>query len=85
MRHQSSLMRRVHHVSRVAPFDLVNVADVGDVPVNPINLQGRCCTTPAGAEFPLTPPVQATRTISAVPKAEKRFWSSPGLVDTFLL
>lgn len=38
IRNQSSLMRRVHHVTRVAPFSLVNVADVGDVSVNPINL-----------------------------------------------
>ncbi|MCV3767951.1 agmatinase [Rhizobium sp. TRM95796] len=38
MRNQSSLMRRVHHVSKIAPFDLANVADVGDVSVNPIDL-----------------------------------------------
>ncbi len=38
IRNQSSLMRRVHHVSGVAPFSLVNVADVGDVSVNPIDL-----------------------------------------------
>lgn len=38
VRSQSSLMRRVHHVSKIAPFDLVNVADMGDVSVNPINL-----------------------------------------------
>ena len=31
MRNQSSLCRGIHHVSRVNPFDLVNVADVGDV------------------------------------------------------
>lgn len=38
MRNQSSLMRRIHHVSKIAPFDLANVADVGDVSVNPIDL-----------------------------------------------
>lgn len=38
MRNQSSLMRRVHHVSKVAPFSLANIADVGDVSVNPIDL-----------------------------------------------
>ncbi len=38
IRNQSSLMRRVHHVTKVAPFNLVNVADVGDLSVNPINL-----------------------------------------------
>lgn len=38
VRNQSSLMRKVHHVSKIAPFDLCNVADVGDVSVNPIDL-----------------------------------------------
>ncbi len=38
IRSQSSLMRRVHHVSGTEPFSLVKVADVGDVSVNPINL-----------------------------------------------
>ncbi|MCO6390144.1 agmatinase [Aliihoeflea aestuarii] len=38
VRNQSSLMRRVHHVSKIAPFELCNVADVGDVSVNPIDL-----------------------------------------------
>ena len=31
-------MRRAHHVSGVAPFAVANVADVGDLPVNPIDL-----------------------------------------------
>jgi guanidinopropionase len=38
VRNQSSLMRAAHHVSGVAPFRIANVADVGDLPVNPINL-----------------------------------------------
>lgn len=38
VRNQSSLMRRAHHVSGIAPFDVANVADVGDLSVNPINL-----------------------------------------------
>ena len=38
MRNQSSLMRRVHHASRLAPYDLARVADLGDCPVNPIDL-----------------------------------------------
>lgn len=38
IRSQSSLMRRVHHVSGTEPFSLAKVADVGDVSVNPINL-----------------------------------------------
>src|SRR5262249_2321050 len=33
-----SLMRRVHHVSNVAPYDLVRVGDLGDCPINPIDL-----------------------------------------------
>jgi guanidinopropionase len=39
IRNQSSLVRRVHHVSGVSPFDLVRAADCGDVPVNPLDLQ----------------------------------------------
>ena len=38
IRSQSSLMRRVHHVSRIAPYELCRVADLGDAPVNPIDL-----------------------------------------------
>lgn len=38
VRNQSSLMRRAHHVSGIAPFSLANVADLGDLSVNPINL-----------------------------------------------
>ncbi len=38
IRNQSSLMRKVHHVSRIAPYDLAQVADLGDCPVNPIDL-----------------------------------------------
>ncbi len=32
MRNQSSLMRAIHHVSRVNPYELCTVADLGDVP-----------------------------------------------------
>jgi guanidinopropionase len=38
IRNQSSFMRKVHHVSRIAPYDLARVADLGDCPVNPVNL-----------------------------------------------
>jgi guanidinopropionase len=38
IRNMSSFMRRVHHVSRIAPYDLLRVGDVGDAPVNPIDL-----------------------------------------------
>jgi len=39
VRNQSSLMRRAHHVSGIQPFSVANVADVGDLTVNPIDLQ----------------------------------------------
>lgn len=39
IRSQSTLMRAVHQASRVSPYDLCRVADLGDVPVNPIDLQ----------------------------------------------
>lgn len=38
IRNQSSLMRRVHHATGVAPYDHARVADLGDVPVNPADL-----------------------------------------------
>jgi guanidinopropionase len=38
IRNQSSLIRRVHHVTGVSPYDLVRVADCGDCPINPIDL-----------------------------------------------
>ncbi len=38
MRDMSTMMRQVHHVTRVKPYQLCNCADLGDVPVNPLNL-----------------------------------------------
>ncbi len=38
MRDQSSMVRRMHQTSHVAPYDLANVADLGDCPVNPADL-----------------------------------------------
>src|SRR6202158_4262468 len=38
IRNMSTLMRRVHHVSMVAPYELCRVGDHGDSPVNPIDL-----------------------------------------------
>ena len=38
IRNQSSLVRRVHHVTNVSPFDLIRAADCGDAPVNPLDL-----------------------------------------------
>jgi guanidinopropionase len=38
IRNMSSFMRRVHHVSKVAPYELCRVGDYGDSPINPIDL-----------------------------------------------
>jgi len=38
IRNMSSFMRRVHHVSRIAPYELARIGDLGDAPVNPIDL-----------------------------------------------
>lgn len=38
VRNQSSLIRRVHHVTGVNPYDLCKIGDAGDTPVNPVNL-----------------------------------------------
>jgi guanidinopropionase len=39
IRNQSSMMRKVHHVTNVAPYNLARVGDLGDSPVNPIDLK----------------------------------------------
>jgi guanidinopropionase len=38
LRSASTLMRRVHPVTHVAPTDLCRIADVGDAPVNPVDV-----------------------------------------------
>lgn len=38
VRDASCLMRMVHHVSRINPYALARIGDVGDSPVNPIDL-----------------------------------------------
>ena len=38
IRNQSSFMRRVHQITMESPYDLCNVADLGDAGVNPIDL-----------------------------------------------
>ncbi|MGQ0485671.1 MAG: agmatinase [Hyphomicrobiales bacterium] len=37
VREASRLIRRVHPTSGIAPYDICNVADVGDAPVNPLD------------------------------------------------
>ena len=37
VREASRLIRRIHPTSEIAPYDICNVADVGDAPVNPID------------------------------------------------
>jgi guanidinopropionase len=38
MRDQSTLMRNVHHVTGIEPYRLARCADLGDTPVNPVDL-----------------------------------------------
>src|SRR5262245_41428194 len=38
MRDQSSLVRQMHQTTNVLPYDLANVADFGDCPVNPADV-----------------------------------------------
>ena len=38
MRDMSCMARRFHHATRISPYDLVNVADLGDAPVNPVDV-----------------------------------------------
>jgi guanidinopropionase len=44
IRNHSSMMRRVHHVSGISPYDLARVGDCGDVPVNPLDLDESLAT-----------------------------------------
>src|SRR6478752_1532419 len=39
MRDLSTMMRRIHHVTRVAPYELAKCGDLGDAPVNPASLE----------------------------------------------
>ncbi|MFQ5775538.1 MAG: agmatinase [Kiloniellaceae bacterium] len=39
IRDMSTMARNVHHRSRIKPFELCRCADLGDVPVNPIDLE----------------------------------------------
>jgi guanidinopropionase len=38
IRNMSSLVRRVHPATKISPFELARVADLGDVSINPINV-----------------------------------------------
>ncbi|MCE5972374.1 agmatinase [Sinirhodobacter sp. WL0062] len=50
VRNLSSLMRSAHHVSGVAPFEIANIADVGDLSVNPIDLMDGIARIQRGME-----------------------------------
>jgi len=39
IRSNSTMMRLVHQASRIAPYNLCRIADLGDVPVNPIDIR----------------------------------------------
>ncbi|HJO05080.1 MAG TPA: agmatinase [Acidobacteriota bacterium] len=38
IREMSRLIRRAHHLTGTAPFDLCRIADIGDAPVNPLDM-----------------------------------------------
>lgn len=61
IRNQSSLVRRVHHVTGISPFELARIADCGDAPVNPLDLmaslesiQGFYAEVKSAGTIPLT-------------------------------
>ena len=39
VREMSSLIKRVHSVTKISPYEICRVADCGDAPVNPIDLE----------------------------------------------
>jgi len=47
IRNQSSLVRRVHHVTGRSPFDLARIGDCGDVALSPLDLNGALDTISA--------------------------------------
>ncbi len=47
IRNQSSLVRRVHHVTGISPFDLARIGDCGDVALSPLDLNGAIDTISA--------------------------------------
>jgi guanidinopropionase len=47
IRNQSSLVRRVHHVTGVSPFDILRIGDCGDAPVNPLSIDDSLSTIEA--------------------------------------
>ncbi|MGE3873570.1 MAG: agmatinase [Parvibaculaceae bacterium] len=39
IRDNSAMIRRMHQITRITPYDLANCADLGDCPVNPADVQ----------------------------------------------
>ena len=39
LREMSRLIRRVNYATKIAPFDMCRVADIGDAPVNPLSIE----------------------------------------------
>lgn len=48
VRNMSSLLRSAHHASGAAPFEIANIADVGDLSVNPIDVMDGIARIEAG-------------------------------------
>lgn len=48
IRHQSAIIRPYHPVLDVSPFDVVRVADYGDLPVNPLSIEDTFARITAG-------------------------------------
>ena len=55
MRDQSSMVRRMHQTTHIVPYDLANIADLGDCSVNPASVDdalARVGLSEFGAAFP---------------------------------
>ncbi len=48
LRNASSLVRRIHPVTRRSPYDYARVGDLGDVRINPVDLQDSTARIEAG-------------------------------------
>jgi guanidinopropionase len=70
VREMSGMIRRVHGVTRVSPYDLCRVADLGDAPANPVDLQRSMQTVQAFVAW-----IVAAGAIKACESSKSRRWT----------
>ncbi len=99
MREFSRLIRQVHFVTKMAPFDSCRIADIGDTPVNPLDLMGTlkdiqkfaadaikagAITLAAGGDHTIALPLMRAAAQKYGPLGMLQFDSHPDTHDTLL-